>query len=246
MTMARFFQHAAIAALLGSTCLTGPATAQDAMQGGYMVRENAVAGAVREFNRDHAATTDQRVHPRFKVQIVNFHANDETGIDALGADEIFVVIETAAHHMATRTIEGVDTDETVRISPRFNCIYPAVDPDRQYNHQWRCLADGAPGDISFRISLYETDGQTPFSWGACALGGQTDLLPLNEAVYCTAESHSRVFDHRRSFTAAALAAMLPAPYAHEDFTIDGSQYSVTYRVTRMTDLVTQEERVFER
>ena len=246
--MALVLKHAAIAAVLCSAGFVATAAAQDVMQGTNRVEE-AISGPPAQYeNRaPEASITDPVARPRFKVQFVNFHANDETGVDALGADEIFVVIETDQYHMATRAIGGVDTDETVRLSPRFNCIWPAVDPDRRFNRQWRCANEGASGRINFSITLYETDGQTPFSSGAClAPGANSDLLPHNEPVFCSAESNQSVFSHRREFTEAALATMIPAVNQHQDFTIDGDAYFVTYRVTRMPDAIVQQDRVLER
>jgi hypothetical protein len=242
MARSKLFKRAAAAALLCSALFTASASAQTAMQErGYTVQQNAVAGAVRELNTN-ASLTDAITRPRFQVRLVSFHANNETGPDWPGSDEIFAVYETNGYHAATSTYGDIDTGDTQRINPRNNCVYPAVDPDRQRNAQWRCDRNGAPGAIDFSLKLYETDGHTPWAWGACLEGGSTDVLAANQQLVCSNVSTSRVFETSHSLTEAALTTMLPEPGASREYTINGDAYSVTYRITRTTDLVVEQER----
>jgi len=111
---------------------------------------------------------------------------------------------------------------------------------------WRCEVNGSPGPVDFRISLYETDGDVPWNWGACLRGGSSDLVPRADAILCPTESYARVFSFGRTITEAALASLLPEQNTHREFEERGQQYSIVYRIERKTDLVIEQDRALAR
>lgn len=246
MTRSKIFAHAAIAALLCAGLFASIASAQTDWRRTTTAQGNVAATAPTIRNNDVASITDTVRRPRYQVRLISIHANNETGPDWPGSDEIFAVYETAGYHAATPTYGDIDTGDTQRINLRHACVYPAVDPDRQRNGAWRCQSGGATGALDFRISLYETDGDVPWNWGACLGGGSSDLIARADALRCPTESTSRVFSYGRSITEAALATLLPEQNTHRDFEEHGEAYSITYRIIRGTDLVTEEERALQR
>lgn len=227
-------RHVALAALVCGVAFATSAAAQNVGQEGYTFQRGAVA-----------ALTDEVRTPRFQVRLISFTANDETGPDWSGSDEIYAVYETANYRAATSVYGDIDTGDTQRINLRHNCAVGALDPDGLRNQRWRCDIAGVPGPIEFSISLYETDGNSPFRSGACLAGGTTDLAPRN-ATQCSLESRQRVFHHQRTFTEQALLTLLPEPNQQREFVVDGDQYTITFRVDRKADVVTQADRAIMR
>jgi hypothetical protein len=115
---------------------------------------------------------------RFKLELVSFHAVDETGLfDWTGSDEVYVTILVHARDDATmsQVFEGVDTGEKRNIPSDQSCILPiagVAGPKLFLGYKgdrWGCSPDGAPGPFSFTVVLREKDwcvhGFNPFSCG---------------------------------------------------------------------------------
>jgi len=105
---------------------------------------------------------------RFKLEAVSFHAISETGWSNWpGSDEIYVNIHDPARQVATvsRLFEGVDAGETKDFPSDQKCILPIAGVSgpttfNAYNSgdRWSCSNAGAPGPLSFTVSMYEKDG----------------------------------------------------------------------------------------
>jgi hypothetical protein len=105
---------------------------------------------------------------RFKVEAVSFHAISETGWSNWpGSDEIYVNIHDPARQVATRSrlFEGVDAGQTKKFPSDQKCILPiaGVSGPTTFNayknpgDRWSCSNAGAPGPLSFTVSMYERD-----------------------------------------------------------------------------------------
>lgn len=94
--------------------------------------------------------------PRFIVEALNFKAVDETGVDALGNDEILPFFSSGANRMAARVV-SVGSNDVVQFSAGQSCIWPAVDDGAPYNHAWACAPQGGRAPVRFGIVLYEVD-----------------------------------------------------------------------------------------
>jgi hypothetical protein len=109
---------------------------------------------------------------RFKIEAVSFHAISETGWSNWpGSDEIYVNIHVPARQVATRSqlFEDVDAGETKKFPSDQSCILPiaGVSGPTSFDasnsgHRWSCSNDGAPGPLSFTVSMYEKD--LPNGW----------------------------------------------------------------------------------
>jgi hypothetical protein len=112
---------------------------------------------------------------RFKLEAVSFHAISETGWSNWpGSDEIYVNIHDPARQVATRSrlFEDVDAGETKDFPSDQKCILPIAGVSGPttfdaYNSgdRWSCSNAGAPGPLSFTVSMYEKDDPEGFVHG---------------------------------------------------------------------------------
>ncbi len=102
---------------------------------------------------------------RYTVTFKSFKAEDETGCDACGSDEVQFIIRTADYALFSSLYGDVDSDD---FPARFDrCAQPAVDGDSNYDHEWECDQAGKAPPFSFTVAAYEDDGDYPFT-GFCA------------------------------------------------------------------------------
>lgn len=113
-------------------------------------------------------TTPGNLQPKFKVEAVRFHCNDETGYDSpwfapWTSDEVRVGINTPARTWVSKIFEDVDNGETRSFAPEQSCIYPIDGPSPNPNNiftpsdTWTCSEAGTPGPISFTVVMAEED-----------------------------------------------------------------------------------------
>jgi hypothetical protein len=111
---------------------------------------------------------------RFKLEAVSVHAISETGWSNWpGSDEIYVNIHDPARQVATisRLFEDVDAGETKDYPSDQKCILPIAGVSRpttfnayHSGDRWSCSNAGAPGPLSFTVSMYEKDNGFFFQW----------------------------------------------------------------------------------
>jgi hypothetical protein len=82
-------------------------------------------------------TTPGNLRPKFKVEAVGFHCNDETGYDSPWfdpwiSDEVRVGISTPAATTISVVFTDVDSGETRSFAPDESCILP-IDGSRVNN-----------------------------------------------------------------------------------------------------------------
>lgn len=112
----------------------------------------------------------QVVQPaRYVVRATTLYANDETGNDRLGSDEIYVrfVLRTpdrsgGEEFFAQTSVFGdFDTGETKRFRDGENCLTSAVPAQAQLGRSpvrfWDCHPNGDRINLTFKVQLYEED-----------------------------------------------------------------------------------------
>jgi hypothetical protein len=88
--------------------------------------------------------------PKYKVKAISFHANDETGLDILGHDEVYGVfsgvgMEGTQVTTASHIFQGIDTGDTGTFGPTEGCMYIS------------CSGGAAPLGMGFSVQLWESD-----------------------------------------------------------------------------------------
>ena len=99
--------------------------------------------------------------PRYIVRARSFHAQNESGVDWLGSDEVYGLWRVGSTLAGTSVFGDVDTGNTRDFKQEQNCIYPMDTTgylDGRSGDTWDCLAEGASGPIEFDIALWESDG----------------------------------------------------------------------------------------
>lgn len=178
-------------------------------------------------------------HPRFKVELVDIHAIDETGWNFLGSDELTVVYDTPEHRIVTSKIGDVDSGDVVQVPPTQSCIWPIVEVD---DDSWSCKPQGGAAPLAFAVSLWEWDGAGP--WGGFCVTGKS-VQPPGAELPCR-DYWSWLFNSGiYTYSEADLVQKLPAPgssfdveagYAYPGFW-NNWEYLLKVRVTRVADYV---------
>jgi hypothetical protein len=178
--------------------------------------------------------------PRFMVQAQRFRAENESGEDWLGSDEIFAVYEANGVLASTQVYEDVDTGDTVEIAVSEQCITPIepvtatgspIELSGESGDTWRCSLAGQDG-VSFNVRLFEDDSNVQFWDWACFRHG--NIPPINCVDDLIGEFH-------QTFTVEQLQFVLPQHGNYFDFhrTLSSAdaEYRFTYRITRLLDFV---------
>lgn len=167
--------------------------------------------------------------PRFVVTAVQLYANDETGPDFPGSDEIYLVFGNPALGLyGYSSIFGdFDTGETRNFAASQWCLAPISEPIYQQNGDligWQCQTEGIGGPFSFALQLYESDSSwTPH---ACL----PDALPAG--VQC---QDDLVGSQTVSYSAGELLAAMPRIGDEVTESVRLGGYTFTWRVQRIAD-----------
>lgn len=167
--------HALLAAASALAFSVGAAQAQDVVP--YTVTPGALEQALTQVSP-----------PRYIVRATTLYANDETGRDWPGSDEIYAEFELRtpdrvggdAFYARTTTFSDFDTGETKRFRQGENCLTSAVVPQgaRWENSRarfWDCHPNGDRHNLTFVVRLYEEDS------------GDDDLIGEREVRWTPAE-----------------------------------------------------------
>ncbi len=167
--------------------------------------------------------------PRYIVTAERLYANDETGPDWPGSDEIYLVFGSEAlNRFGYSSIFGdFDTGETRNIPAGRWCLAPLAEPVHHQNgslYGWLCQTEGIGGPFNFSVSVYESDSAwTPH---AC--------LP-NDLPAGVACQDDLVGGRTISYSREELLAAMPNV---GDFVVESARlggYTLTWRVQRIAD-----------
>lgn len=179
---------------------------------------------------------------RFKLEAVSFRALDETGIDLLGSDEVYVSIHVPAHKLATRTqvFGGVNAGDTTSIPADQSCILPiaGVRGPTSFNGyagaRWNCSSEGAPGPLSFTVVLREKDDCRGFPpVGSCfehGIAEGDEFAPISQ-------SDDLIGRHTVNYSMEKLMALQVGQSKEENSLVTGGDgvYQFNWRITRVPD-----------
>ncbi len=167
--------------------------------------------------------------PRYIVTAERLYANNETGPDWPGSDEVYMVFGNAAlNKFGHSTIFGdFDTGETRNIPEGRWCLTPLFEPVYHQSgslYGWQCQTQGIGGPFNFDVQLYESDSAwTP---SACL----PDDLP--SGVEC---QDDLIGGRRISYSSEELLAAMPNVGDHVSESVRLGGYTFTWRVQRIAD-----------
>ncbi|MGD9967040.1 MAG: hypothetical protein AB7T59_10995 [Hyphomonadaceae bacterium] len=213
------FKYAALSTLSALAFAIGPAQAQNWGQRLEVAPQAQVLAP------------DIRVapQPRYIVTAERLFANDETGRDWPGSDEIYLVFGSRdLDRFGYSTIFGdFDTGETRNIPQGRWCLAPLFEPVYHQNgslYGWQCQTEGIGGPFNFTIQVWESDSSwTPH---ACL----PDTLPAG--VQCQDDA---VGGRTISYSSEELIAAMPNIGDHVIESVRLGGYTFTWRVTRIAD-----------
>jgi hypothetical protein len=183
------------------------------------------------------------------VQALRFRANDESGFDWAGSDEVFAVFEADNVLAATHVFEDIDTGDIGTFGVTERCILP-IEPitgafpelSAESGDSWRCVQQGHAGPLSFNVRLYEDDSVAEFwEWACFRRGNGTPPISCTDDV---------IGEFSQTFSTDQLLFALPQVHTWFESTVTlgsacggdvcgpgptGPEYTFTYRVYRMPD-----------
>jgi len=166
---------ALIAAASAIALSVGAAQAQDAVQ--YQVTPGVLEQALT-----------QLPPPRYIVRATTLYANDETGPDWPGSDEVYAVFTLRtpdrlggdSFYARTAVFGDFDTGETKRFRADQNCLTSVVRNSSAGGaaRTWDCHPNGDRINLTFTVQLFEEDsgeddliGERTVSWTPAELDG---------------------------------------------------------------------------
>lgn len=174
---------------LGKILISAASLALCVAQGAEAMDDPNIAGAAIQRER------------RYKVEIIHFKAENETGADKPGSDRVFGVFDTAGYRLITRRHENVDAGEKVDFAADNRCVSPAVDGGG-FDHSWQCQPDGIAAPIDFTVALYDYKGPGVLKRG-CARRHRSDVLRTGRND-CTVKAAELIGSARIAFSAEQL------------------------------------------
>lgn len=211
--------------------------------------------------QDFGGILQTSTRPRFIVEAIRMRADDETGFDFAGSDEIVGLFQSQGHGMVTGVYGDMDTGTTRDFRTGQRCLWAAIDPDGVYDHTWACDPAGSAGPIAVTVTLYEDDGSfragltNPTQFCISPAGDDLNQDGCDLRLSSTVIGRSRI-----SLSEADLIGAMPAPGATYTNTlvIDGCSdqatsggfcagpswgtYTFTFQVTRTADQIEQAPR----
>lgn len=180
----------------------------------------------------------QRTEPRFMAWPVSIYANDETGADWTGSDEVYAIFRDPATNSAVYTPQwgDVDTGETRHFAQANACLTPigqTYDGGNGRPIAWRCREGGIAGPFSFTVELWESDS----SWTPHACIGS---LPGEVGAHNCADD--LIARYTIAYSNAELLAAMPQVGAMHTESLRRGGYTFTWRVQRLPDVAVRNNR----
>jgi len=178
--------------------------------------------------------------PRYMAWPVSIYANDETGADWAGSDEVYAIFRDPATGSAVFTPEwgDVDTGETRYFAQANACLTPIGETYTGGDGRpiaWRCREGGIAGPFSFTVELWEADS----SWTPHACLGPAPGQANTGPHRCADDLIAR---YDVAYSAAELAAALPHVGAIHTESLRRGGYTFTWRVQRLPDVIVNRPR----
>ncbi len=185
---------------------------------------------------------------RYKIEAVGFKARNETGWDWWGSDEVMVGTEDSKGWTVSGELSGVDSGEFYSFDPVRSCVVAVRAGIVVLGKTSVCDEAGEPAPLSFEVELWEKD---LIGWRS----GFCKALPpgqdLHAGPHCADDGSGTDFVGRARVDLSALdleavlsrvgdehietVVLSPCPSGEVCSDADVSDYSFTFRVTRMRD-----------
>jgi hypothetical protein len=180
-----------------------------------------------------------RYEARYKVELIEVKARDETGFDWPGSDEILVIADVdgirdigSYELWIQKGLGDMDSGETVKIGHENACLLLAVDEVR--DGKWSCAEAGHPAPFTLTFSVIEKDGVGRAFWesltrlegvGFCITGGQSDIS--SNCLSGGADEFNSVGSVRKVYTVADLAGLAVGQTRQDNFVADYCSRTLT-------------------
>lgn len=180
-----------------------------------------------------------RFEARYKVELIEVKARDETGFNWPGSDEILVIADVEGVRdigsyelWIQKGLADMDSDETVKIDPDNTCLLPAVDDVK--DGKWICAEAGHPAPFTLTFTVIEKDGVGRAFWesltrlegvGFCITGGQGDIS--SNCLSGGADEFNSVGSVRRVYTVADLAGLAVGQTRQDNLVVDACSAILT-------------------
>ena len=180
-----------------------------------------------------------RYEARYKVELTEVKARDETGFDWPGSDEILVIADVdgvrgigSYELWIQKGLGDMDSDEKVTIDPENACLLPAVDDVK--DGKWSCAEAGHPAPFTLTFTVVEKDGVGRAFWesltrlegvGFCITGGQGDIS--SNCLSGGADEFNSVGSVRKVYTVADLAGLAVGQTRQDNLVVDSCSAILT-------------------
>ncbi len=173
-----------------------------------------------------------RYEARYKVELIDVKARDETGVDIFGSDEILVIADVdgvrgigSYELWIQKGLGDMDSGEKVTIDPDNACLLPAVDDVK--DGKWSCAEAGHPAPFTLTFTVIEKDGVGRVVWesltrlegvGFCVTGSHSDIS--SDCLSGAADEFNSVGSVRKVYTVADLAGLAVGQTRQDNLVVD--------------------------
>ena len=182
-----------------------------------------------------------RYEARYKVELIEVKARDETGFDWPGSDEILVIADVdgvrdigSYELWIQKGLGDMDSGEKVTIDPENACLLPAVDNVK--DGKWSCAEAGHPAPFTLPCTVIEKDGVGRVVWesltrlegvGFCISATQNGDISSDCLSGGGADEFNSVGSVRRIYTVADLAGLAVGQTRQDNLVVDSCSAILT-------------------
>jgi hypothetical protein len=180
-----------------------------------------------------------RFEARYKLELIEVKARDETGADWWGSDEILIIADLDSVRdigsyelWIEKGLGDMDSDDTVTIGPENACLLLAFDDVK--DGRWSCAETGHPAPFTLTFTVLEKDGVGRIIWetvtgsgsGFCTHTPQQGDISHN-CLSSGADEFNSVGSVRKVYTAADLAGLAVGQTRQDNLVVDNCSRAVT-------------------
>ena len=181
-----------------------------------------------------------RFEARYRLELIEVKARDETGVDWWGSDEILVIADLdgvrdigSYELWIEKGLGDMDSGETKQIGPENACLLLAVDDVK--DGKWSCAETGHPAPFTLTFTVLEKDGLGRTIWEAVTGSGAGFCkVPLHSqgdiSHNCLgggADEFNSVGSVRKVYTAADLAGLAVGQTRQDNLVVDSCSAKLT-------------------
>ncbi len=193
------------------------------------------SAACAEDNRVGHTRAGLHAEARYRVDLIEVKARDETGIDAFGSDEIVIYVESKHGDLLIRGFDDMDSGETVTVPAGHSCLVSPRDSGAP-DGVWGCSPEGAALPISLDLTVFEKDGVGRAAWELfttldsdfCVSGRHTgDIGPDCNADQHLPDDRNAVGSVRFALAADTIGTLLVGETRRDNLVVDACSKTTT-------------------